>query len=62
MKLASFAYQFGFPTGLPAQFNNFRHRAGITPWTIRRCLRKILTTKALTDSLYIGINMPASTR
>lgn len=32
MKLSTFTYQFGFPTGLPAQFNAHRHRSGITPW------------------------------
>jgi hypothetical protein len=32
MKYVSLLYQFGFPTGLPAQFNSRRHRSGVTPW------------------------------
>lgn len=32
MKYVSFLYQFGFPQGLPVQFNSRRHKSGITAW------------------------------
>lgn len=32
MSAAGFTYRFGFPSGLPVQFNTLRHRSGVSPW------------------------------
>lgn len=32
MRLSNFTFRFGFPSGLPVQFNTLRHRSGVSPW------------------------------